>query len=113
MFAPRAEPTEAALSVSNSAVLRALVRTGLVVGTTVVAQAVPFFADVVGLTGALFGCTTTMLLPCLCYLRVRSKTGGVVKTGLETAACLAILAVGAAIVGFGTYSSVKQMHQRL
>ncbi|KAM3335127.1 hypothetical protein ACQJBY_029507 [Aegilops geniculata] len=113
MLAPVAEATEAALGVSNSAVLRALVRTGLVVGTTVVAQAVPFFADVVGLTGALFGCTTTMLLPCLCYLRVRSKIGGVIKTGLETAACLAILAVGAAIVGFGTYSSVKQMHQRL
>ncbi|KAF7032771.1 hypothetical protein CFC21_043914 [Triticum aestivum] len=113
MLAPVAEATESALGVSNSAVLGALVRTGLVVGTTVVAQAVPFFADVVGLTGALFGCTTTMLLPCLCYLRVRSKIGGVIKTGLETAACLAILAVGAVIVGFGTYSSVKQIHQRL
>ncbi|XP_037416901.1 amino acid transporter AVT1I-like [Triticum dicoccoides] len=113
MLAPVAEATESALGVSNSAVLGALVRTGLVVGTTVVAQAVPFFADVVGLTGALFGCTTTMLLPCLCYLSVRSKIGGVIKTGLETAACLAILAVGAVIVGFGTYSSVKQIHQRL
>jgi vesicular inhibitory amino acid transporter len=110
---PVAEAAEGALGVSKSAPLRALVRTGLVVGTAVVALAVPFFADVVGLTGALLSCTATMLLPCLCYLKVRSKIGGSTGMGLETAACLAIVAVGAAIVGLGTYSSVQQIVRRL
>jgi vesicular inhibitory amino acid transporter len=113
VVAPVAEAAEAALGVSKSAPLRALVRTGLVVGTAVVALAVPFFADVVGLTGALLSCTATMLLPCLCYLKVRSKIGGATGMGLETAACLAIVAVGAAIVGLGTYSSVQQIVRRL
>uniref|UniRef100_A0ACD5U9Y8 Uncharacterized protein n=1 Tax=Avena sativa TaxID=4498 RepID=A0ACD5U9Y8_AVESA len=113
VVAPVAEAAEGALGVSKSAPLRALVRTGLVVGTAVVALSVPFFADVVGLTGALLSCTATMLLPSLCYLKVRSKIGGATGMGLETAACLAIVAVGAAIVGLGTYSSVKQIVQRL
>ncbi|EMS57613.1 hypothetical protein TRIUR3_07065 [Triticum urartu] len=76
VVAPVAEAAEGALGVGKSAPFRALVRTVLVVGTAVVALAVPFFADVVGLTGALLSCTATMLLPCLCYLKVRSKIGG-------------------------------------
>ncbi|OEL21167.1 hypothetical protein BAE44_0017814 [Dichanthelium oligosanthes] len=67
VVAPIAEAIEASLGV--------LVRTALVVGTAVVALAVPFFADVVALTGALLSCTATMLLPILCYLRVRAKVG--------------------------------------
>ncbi|XP_040379114.1 amino acid transporter AVT1I-like [Oryza brachyantha] len=114
VVAPVAEAVEAALGgdVPKSRPLRMLVRTGLVVGTAVVALAVPFFADVVALTGALLSCTATMLLPCLCYLKVRSKMG-YRKPRWETAACVAIVAVGAAIVGLGTYSSVKQIVRRL
>ncbi|KAF7001520.1 hypothetical protein CFC21_017176 [Triticum aestivum] len=113
VVAPVAEAAEGALGVGKSAPFRALVRTVLVVGTAVVALAVPFFADVVGLTGALLSCTATMLLPCLCYLKVRSKIGGDRGMGLETAACLAIVAIGTAIVGLGTYSSVKQIIRKL
>jgi vesicular inhibitory amino acid transporter len=53
-----------------------------------------------------------MLLPSLCYLRVRAKVG-YKKPWLETAACVAIAVVGAAIVVLGTFSSVKQIVQRL
>ncbi|KAG2565668.1 amino acid transporter AVT1I-like, partial [Panicum virgatum] len=112
VVAPIAEAIEAALGVRKSRLLCALVRTALVVGTAVVALAVPFFADVVALTGALLSCTATLLLPSLCYLRVRAKLG-YKKPWLETAACVAIVAVGAAIVVLGTYSSVKQIVQRL
>ena len=113
VVAPIAEAVEAALGVRKSRLLCALVRTALVVGTAVVALAVPFFADVVALTGAaLLSCTATMLLPSLCYLRVRAKLG-YKKPWLETAACVAIVAVGTAIVVLGTYSSVKQIVQRL
>ncbi|CAL5067281.1 unnamed protein product [Urochloa decumbens] len=112
VIAPIAEAVEAALGVGKSRVLRVLVRTALVVGTAVVALAVPFFADVVALTGALLSCTATMLLPCLCYLRVRAKVG-YRKRWVETVACVVIVVVGAAIVVMGTYSSVKQIVQRL
>ncbi|CAO2041982.1 unnamed protein product [Urochloa humidicola] len=112
VIAPIAEAVEAALGVGKSRVLRVLVRTALVVGTAVVALAVPFFADVVALTGALLSCTATMLLPCLCYLRVRAKVG-YRKRWVETVACVVIVVVGAAIVVLGTYSSVKQIVQRL
>ena len=112
VVAPIAEAIEAALGVRKSRLLCALVRTALVVSTAVVALAVPFFADVVALTGALLSCTATMLLPSLCYLRVRAKLG-YKKPWLETAACVAIVAVGTAIVVLGTYSSVKQIVQRL
>ncbi|PUZ46811.1 hypothetical protein GQ55_7G111800 [Panicum hallii var. hallii] len=112
VVAPIAEAVEAALGVRKSRLLCVLVRTALVVGTAVVALAVPFFADVVALTGALLSCTATMLLPSLCYLRVRAKLG-YKKPWLETAACVVIAAVGTAIVVLGTYSSVKQIVQRL
>jgi solute carrier family 32 (vesicular inhibitory amino acid transporter) len=96
--------------------LRVLVRTAVVAATATVALAVPFFGDVVSLTGALLSCSATMLLPCLCYLRVRAK---VIRPPaekvywLETVVCSAIVAIGAAIVGLGTYSSVKQIVQKL
>ncbi|CAL5017401.1 unnamed protein product [Urochloa decumbens] len=112
VIAPIAEAVEAALGVGKSRLLRVLVRTALVVGTAVVALAVPFFADVVALTGALLSCTATMLLPCLCYLRVRNKVG-YRKRWVETVACVVIVVVGGAIVVLGTYSSVKQIVQRL
>ncbi|CAL5027919.1 unnamed protein product [Urochloa decumbens] len=112
VIAPIAEAVEAALGVGKSRLLRVLVRTALVVGTAVVALAVPFFADVVALTGALLSCTATMLLPCLCYLRVRNKVG-YRKRWVETVACVVIVVVGGAIVALGTYSSVKQIVQRL
>nr|CAB3486831.1 unnamed protein product [Digitaria exilis] len=109
---PIAEAIEGALGVRKSRVLCVLVRTAIVVATTIVALSVPFFADVVALTGALLSCTATMLLPSLCFLRVRAKVGSK-KLWMETEACVCIVVVGAAIVVLGTYSSVKQIVQRL
>ncbi|KAL6650723.1 hypothetical protein ACP70R_009648 [Stipagrostis hirtigluma subsp. patula] len=120
VVAPIAEAIEAALGVAAAKgrrpmLLRVLVRTALVGGTAVVALAVPFFADVVSLTGALLSCTATMLLPCLCYLRVRAKVVRPAEKAywLETAVCAAIVVFGSAIVGLGTYNSVKQIVRRL
>lgn len=115
VMTPIAEALETTLGVGKSRLLRVLVRTALVVGTAVVALAVPFFGDVVALTGALLSCTATMLLPCLCYLRVRAK---VIRPSqkmywMETAVCSAIVVVGAAIVVLGTYSSMKQIVRSL
>ncbi|KAF8697170.1 hypothetical protein HU200_036168 [Digitaria exilis] len=78
---------------SRSRVLCVLLRTAIVVATAVVALAVPFFVDVVALTGALLSCTATMLLPSLCFLRVRAKVGPK-KLWMETVACVGIVVVG-------------------
>ncbi|GJN27859.1 hypothetical protein PR202_gb15914 [Eleusine coracana subsp. coracana] len=126
VLAPIAEALEDALglrlataSKGQPLLLRVLVRTAVVAATATVALAVPFFGDIVSLTGALLSCSTTMLLPCLCYLRVRAK---VISRQwqcekkmywLETAVCTVIVVVGAAIVGLGTYSSVKEIVRKL
>ncbi|TVU19391.1 hypothetical protein EJB05_35537 [Eragrostis curvula] len=120
VVAPIAEAVEDALGLRAAAkarLLRVLVRTALVVANVTVALAVPFFGDVVSLTGALLNCSVSMLLPCLCYLRLRTKVM-IVRSSekvyrLETAVCVAIVVVGAAIAGLGTYSSVKQIIQKL
>ncbi|TVU13977.1 hypothetical protein EJB05_37417, partial [Eragrostis curvula] len=122
VVAPIAEAVEDELGLRVAAakgrplLLRVAVRTALVAATATVALAVPFFGDVVSLTGALLSCSATMLLPCLCYLRVRAKM--IVRPSekmyrLETAVCTAIIVVGATIVGLGTYSSVKQIVRKL
>lgn len=80
MLAPVAEAIEHELGLRAAAAangralfLRILVRTALVAGTVAVAVAVPFFGEVVSLTGALLNSSVSLLLPCLCYLRLRAK----------------------------------------
>ncbi|KAF0922132.1 hypothetical protein E2562_027755 [Oryza meyeriana var. granulata] len=86
------------------------VRTALVVSTTVVALAVPFFAYVVALTGSFLSATATMLLPCACYLRISSRVSR--KLGmLEMVACVGIIVLGLGVIVVGTYSSLKQIVQ--
>ncbi|KAF8715596.1 hypothetical protein HU200_026970 [Digitaria exilis] len=84
----------------------------IVVATTIVALSVPFFADVVALTGALLSCTAPCSCPACASLGSVPRSGSK-KLWMETEACVCIVVVGAAIVVLGTYSSVKQIVQRL
>jgi solute carrier family 32 (vesicular inhibitory amino acid transporter) len=90
--------------------LSIIIRTILVVSTTVVALIVPFFAEVVALTGSLLSSTATMVLPCLCYLQI-TKTYK--KLGLHSIACVVILITGILIATFGTYSSLRHIAENL
>ncbi|KAJ4761496.1 hypothetical protein LUZ62_071871 [Rhynchospora pubera] len=87
-----------------------LIRTILVISTTVVALSVPFFAEVVALTGSLLSSSATMVLPCLCYLKI-TKT---YKTlGFHSIACVLIVVIGVLIAIFGTYSSLRNIAESL
>ncbi|KAF3320094.1 vacuolar amino acid transporter 1-like isoform X1 [Carex littledalei] len=95
---------------SKSRLFSILIRTILVISTTVVALIVPFFAEVVGLTGALLSSTATMVLPCLCYLKI-TKTYQ--KLGFELIVCVVIALIGVLIAIFGTYSSLRSIAKNL
>nr|CAB3470092.1 unnamed protein product [Digitaria exilis] len=94
---PIADAVEDSLRVADSRPLSIAIRTALVVGTTVVALAVPLFGYVTMLTGALMCSSVIMLMPCACYLKISSMTSKKVA-GYERVACVGIivLAVGIA-----------------
>lgn len=107
---PIANAIEEWFRFSKSRLVSILIRSILVISTTVVALAVPFFAEVVGLTGALLSSTATMVLPCLCYLKI-TKTYQ--KLGFELIVCVVIALIGVLIAIFGTYSSLRSIAKNL
>uniref|UniRef100_A0ACD5VBB9 Uncharacterized protein n=1 Tax=Avena sativa TaxID=4498 RepID=A0ACD5VBB9_AVESA len=111
LVTPIAEAIEDSLHVGKNKAVSLSVRTALVVSTTIVALVVPFFAYAVALTGSLLSGTATMLLPCACYLKIRSRTCR--RLGFEQVVCVGIIIVGVGIVVVGTYSSLKQIVQNL
>ncbi|KAK1605221.1 hypothetical protein QYE76_028894 [Lolium multiflorum] len=111
LVTPIAEAIEDSLHVGKNKAVSLSIRTALVVSTTIVALVVPFFAYAVALTGSLLSGTATMLLPCACYLKIRSRTCR--KLGFEQVVCVAIIIVGVGVVVVGTYSSLKQIFQSL
>ncbi|PHT49014.1 hypothetical protein CQW23_13222 [Capsicum baccatum] len=80
------------------------IRTFLVISTVIVALVVPFFGYVMTFTGALLGVTVSILLPCLCYLKI-------VKTPsyLEVVFIGVILVFGSSVSISGTYISLKNI----
>ncbi|KAF3329193.1 vacuolar amino acid transporter 1-like isoform X1 [Carex littledalei] len=107
---PIANAIEEWFQFSKSRLFSIVIRSILVISTTVVALVVPFFAEVVGLTGALLSSTATMVLPCLCYLKI-TKTYQ--KLGFELIVCVVIALIGVLIAIFGTYSSLRSIAKNL
>ncbi|KAG2610644.1 amino acid transporter AVT1I-like isoform X1 [Panicum virgatum] len=107
LITPIAEAIEDSLHVGKNRTVSVLIRTALVVSTTIVALVVPFFAYVVALTGSFLSSTVTMLLPCVCYLKISSRNSRNLR--LELVACLGIIMIGAGVIVVGTYYSVKQI----
>ncbi|KAL6861296.1 hypothetical protein ACP4OV_016996 [Aristida adscensionis] len=105
LLVPIADAVEDGLRVAGSRPASIAVRTALVSGTTVVALAVPLFGCVTMLTGALMCSSVTMLMPCVCYLKISAMVPR--KLGFERVVCIGIIvfAVGNAVVG--TYISLK------
>lgn len=104
--------TPIATALEDTALLRKsrpisiLVRTVLVISTVIVAITVPFFGYVMAFTGSFLGVTVSILLPCLCYLRI-NKTAQ--RFGLELMVIVGILLIGALAGVVGTYTSLKQI----
>ncbi|XP_057949353.1 amino acid transporter AVT1I-like [Malania oleifera] len=107
---PLATAIEGKYPLRNNKSISLLIRTGLVVSTVIVALTVPFFGYVMAFIGAFLGVTVAMLLPCLCYLRIKKASQ---SFGLELAAIVGILVVGSVVAVIGTYTSVRQIVNHL
>lgn len=87
-----------------------LVSTVLVISTTIVALAVPFFGYLMSLVGAFLSVTASILLPCLCYLKI---SGTYKKFGCETLVIVAIIIAAIAMGISGTYTSLMEIVHHL
>jgi len=85
---------------------RAIIRTCTMAILVVLACFIPYFADFMGLIGALCNCGLVFLLPVLCYLKL---TGVRNKPFYELAFCLLTLFLGIVGCVFGTIDSVKAL----
>lgn len=94
----------------NSRPVSFLVRTIIVISTVVVALTIPFFGYVMAFIGAFLSVTVSILLPCLCYIKI-NKTSQSFR--LEFMIIVGILVTGSAVSVMGTYTSVTQIVKRL
>ncbi|KAK2655230.1 hypothetical protein Ddye_008282 [Dipteronia dyeriana] len=90
----------------NKEPFRLLTSTALVISTVIVALTVPFFAYLMSLVGAFLSVTASIILPCLCYLKI---SGTYQRLGFEIVVLVGIIIIGVAVVVIGTYTSLVQI----
>ncbi|XP_059643965.1 amino acid transporter AVT1I-like [Cornus florida] len=83
-----------------------LIKTTLVISTIVVALAVPFFGYLMSLVGAFLSVTASILLPCLCYLKIYRIYR---SPGFELVVILCIILLGVSTAIIGTYTSLVEI----
>ncbi|KAH9740116.1 Amino acid transporter AVT1I [Citrus sinensis] len=83
-----------------------LISTGFVISTVIVALVVPFFGYLMALVGAFLSMTASVILPCLCYLKI---SGAYRRHGCEMMAILGIVSLAVLIAVVGTYVSLVQI----
>lgn len=83
-----------------------LIRTSLLISTVAVALTIPFFGLLMSLIGAFLSITASILLPCLCYLKI---SGAYQRFGLEMLIIGCILVFGIAVLVIGTYTSLVEI----
>ncbi|XP_031095905.1 amino acid transporter AVT1I-like isoform X2 [Ipomoea triloba] len=83
-----------------------VIRTSLVISTVIVAVAIPLFGYLMSLVGAFLSITASVVLPCLCFLKI----SGIYRTlGVEMIMVFVIMVMGVAIMVVGTYTSVLEI----
>ncbi|CAN1321538.1 Amino acid transporter AVT1J [Linum perenne] len=91
---------------ADNKLLSILARTGIVVSTVIVAITVPFFGYVMAFIGSSLSVLASLILPCLCYIRIEKSAR---RFGLELVLIVGILIIGVVVGIVGTYTSVKQI----
>ncbi|KAI7732058.1 hypothetical protein M8C21_013746, partial [Ambrosia artemisiifolia] len=94
------------LSVYNARKFSILIRTTLVMSTVVVALALPLFGYLMSLVGAFLSVTASVILPCLCYLKI---SGTYRRFGLESVLIGFIVFIGVLVAIVGTYTSLADI----
>ncbi|XP_055825643.1 amino acid transporter AVT1J-like isoform X2 [Solanum dulcamara] len=81
-------------------------RTILVISSVIVALTIPFFGDLMSLVGAFLSVTTSILVPCLCYLKI---SGTHRKLEFELVIIGFIMLMGIIVLVTGTYTSMAEI----
>ncbi|KAJ7970991.1 putative Amino acid transporter [Quillaja saponaria] len=90
----------------NKRICALLISTTLVISTVIVALVVPFYGYLMSLVGAFLSVTASILLPCLCYLKI---SGTYQRFGREMIIIGCIIMMGIAAGVFGTYTSLTDI----
>nr|XP_043606612.1 amino acid transporter AVT1I-like isoform X2 [Erigeron canadensis]XP_043606613.1 amino acid transporter AVT1I-like isoform X2 [Erigeron canadensis] len=98
------------MSFYNTRRFSILIRTALVISTVIVALALPFFGYLMSLVGAFLSVTASIILPCLCYLKI---SGIYRRMGLEVVVIGFIVFIGILVAVVGTYVSLKDIARNL
>ncbi|CBI22209.3 unnamed protein product, partial [Vitis vinifera] len=83
-----------------------LIRTALVFSTIIVALTVPFFGSLMSMVVAFSTVTGSILLPCLCYLKI---SGIYHKFGIELVIMIGVMLMGTSAGIMGTYTSIVEI----
>ncbi|CAM8885728.1 unnamed protein product [Rhodiola kirilowii] len=110
MVIPLATAIEETVSFRENRAISYLVRTTLVMSNVVVALSIPFFGYVMAFIGAFLSVTVSLILPCLCYLKINK---GARTFGFELVVIGAILVIGPIVAVYGTYTSILHIVSRL
>ncbi|KAM3703561.1 hypothetical protein ACB098_04G104700 [Castanea mollissima] len=104
---PIAEAMESQLpSNYNIRAISILIRTLLLISTVIVALVIPFFGLLMALIGSILSITVSILLPCLCYLKIFESYK---RLGLKLVIILGVVVLALSVGVMGTYSSLKEM----
>ncbi|RZC58351.1 hypothetical protein C5167_005645 [Papaver somniferum] len=90
----------------NNKSISLLIRTIFLVSSVTVALAIPFFGYLMSLVGAFLSATASIIIPCLCYLKIM---GTYRRWGYELVTIIGIILMGISVVVIGTYTSLEQI----
>ncbi|CAN6849369.1 unnamed protein product [Brassica oleracea] len=86
--------------------LHLLISTLCIASSVVIAETFPFFGYMMSLVGALLSVTVSIILPCLCYLKI---SGSFKKFGFETIMLFGMVAMCVPIGVLGTYIAIREL----
>lgn len=83
-----------------------LIRSCLVLSTIIVALSVPFYGYLMSLVGALLSVTGSVILPCLCFLKISDSFRGF---GLDIIVIWCIVVLGFLVLAVGTGVALQEI----
>ncbi|KAK4393114.1 Amino acid transporter AVT1I [Sesamum angolense] len=94
----------------NKGLISTLIRTCLVLSTIIVALAIPFFGYLMSLVGAFLSVTASIILPCLCFLKI---SGIYWRFRFQSFSIWGIVLLGILVLVIGTYTALQEIFQHL
>ncbi|XP_076960142.1 amino acid transporter AVT1I-like [Bidens hawaiensis] len=111
MLTPIVKSIESRFHASYNKRMRSFViRTVLMISTVIVALSLPFFGYLMSLVGALLSATTSITIPCLCYLKISGINR---RIGVEVVTIALVLLSGLIVAVVGTYVSLVDIVSHL